>query len=146
MFFWCTTAKVLNFFKNRRNVAGMNHYLRKHLIKIWCALYYRRHHTFDVKTWFQQNLYVIDVIVTSFVFCIITYSPQFFLWHWRRIACTKSFSWFQCTQTVLKINTIIYRNTSYLLMNFITWNESWNVQIVYIMVSYIQSEEWKYWF
>jgi hypothetical protein len=30
-------------------------------------------------------------------------------------------------------------------MNFITWNESWNVQIVYIMVSYIQSEECKYW-
>ena len=56
------------------------------------------------------------------------------------------FSWFQCTQTVFKINTIIYRNISYLLMNFITWNESWNVQIVYIMVSYIQSEEWKYWF
>jgi hypothetical protein len=33
--------------------------------------------------------------------------------------------WFQCTQTVFKINTIIYRNISYLhqhaLMNFITW-------------------------
>jgi hypothetical protein len=25
-------------------------------------------------------------------------------------------------------------------MNFITWNESWNVQIVYIMVSYQKSE------
>ena len=52
---------------------------------------------------------------------------------------------FKCTQTVFKINTIIDRNISYLLMNFITWNESWNVQIVYIMASYIQSEEWKYW-
>ena len=33
----------------------------------------RRHHTFDVKTCFQQNRYVFDVIVTSwvlFVFCI----------------------------------------------------------------------------
>ena len=51
----------------------MNHYLRKYLIKIWCVLYYRRHHTFDVKTCFQQNRYVFDVIVTSwalFVFCI----------------------------------------------------------------------------
>ena len=43
----------------------MNHYLRKYLIKIWCVLFYRRHHTFDVKTCFQQNRYVFDVIVTS---------------------------------------------------------------------------------
>ena len=28
----------------------MNHYLRKYLIKIWCVLFYRRYHTFDVKT------------------------------------------------------------------------------------------------
>ena len=51
----------------------MNHYLRKYLIKIWCVLFYRRHLTFDVKTCFQQNRYVFDVIVTSwalFVFCI----------------------------------------------------------------------------
>jgi hypothetical protein len=51
----------------------MNHYLRKYLIKIWCVLFYRWHHTFDVKTCFQQNRYVFDVIVTSwalFVFCI----------------------------------------------------------------------------
>ena len=51
----------------------MNHYLRTYLIKIWCVLYYRRDHTFDVKTCFQQNRYVFDVIVTSsalFVFCI----------------------------------------------------------------------------
>ena len=36
-------------------------------------MYYRRDHTFDVKTCFQQNRYVFDVIVTSwalFVFCI----------------------------------------------------------------------------
>ena len=51
----------------------MNHYLRKYLIKIWCVLYYRRHHTFDVKTCLKQNPYVFDVIVTPwmlFVFCI----------------------------------------------------------------------------
>jgi hypothetical protein len=45
----------------------------KYLSKIWCVLYYRRDHTFDVKTCFQQNRYVFDVIVTSwalFVFCI----------------------------------------------------------------------------
>ena len=30
-------------------------YLRKYLIKIWCVLYYRRHHTFNVKTCFQQS-------------------------------------------------------------------------------------------
>jgi hypothetical protein len=51
----------------------MNHYLRKYLITIWCVLFYRRHQTFDVKTCFQQNRYVFEVIVTSwalFVFCI----------------------------------------------------------------------------
>jgi hypothetical protein len=51
----------------------INHYLRKYLIKILCVLFYRRHHTFDVKTCFQQNRSVFDVIVTSwalFVFCI----------------------------------------------------------------------------
>jgi hypothetical protein len=51
----------------------MNHYLRKYLINIWCVLFYRRHHIFDDKTCFQQNRYVFDVIVTSwvlFVFCI----------------------------------------------------------------------------
>ena len=48
----------------------INHYLRKYLIKIWCGLFYRRHHTFDVKTCFQQNRYVFDVIVMLFVFCI----------------------------------------------------------------------------
>ena len=36
-------------------------------------MYYRRDHTFNAKTCFQQNRYVFDVIVTSwalFVFCI----------------------------------------------------------------------------
>ena len=36
-------------------------------------MYYRRDHTFDVKTCFQQTRYVFDFIVTSwalFVFCI----------------------------------------------------------------------------
>jgi hypothetical protein len=70
----------------------MNHYLREYLIKIWCVLFYRRHHTFDVKTCFQQNRYVFDVIMA------------------RRTACTEFFSWFQWIQTVFKINTIIYRN------------------------------------
>jgi hypothetical protein len=46
---------------------------RKYLIKSTCVLFYRRHHTFDVKTCFQQNWYVFDVIVmswTSFIYCI----------------------------------------------------------------------------
>jgi hypothetical protein len=46
---------------------------RKYLIKSRCVLFYRRHHTFDVKTCFQQNRYVVDVIVTSwtsFMYCI----------------------------------------------------------------------------
>ena len=40
---------------------------RKYLIKSRYVLFYRRHHTFDVKTCFQQNLYVFDIIdiVTS---------------------------------------------------------------------------------
>ena len=46
----------------------MNHYLRKYLIKIWCVLFYRWHHTFDVKTCFQLNRYVFDVIVTSWAY------------------------------------------------------------------------------
>jgi hypothetical protein len=36
-------------------------------------MYYRRDHTFDVKTYFQQTRYVFDDILTSwalFVFCI----------------------------------------------------------------------------
>ena len=43
----------------------MNHYLRKYLN----VLFYRRHHTFDVKACFQQNRYVFDVM-SVFVFCI----------------------------------------------------------------------------
>jgi hypothetical protein len=46
---------------------------RLEYFNIWWSLSYRRHHTFDVKTCFQQNRYVFDVIVTSwvlFVFCI----------------------------------------------------------------------------
>ena len=55
----------------------MNHYLRKHLIRIWCVLYYRRHHTFDVKTCFQQNRYVFDVIVTSWALFVFRFSWNF---------------------------------------------------------------------
>jgi hypothetical protein len=43
------------------------------ILRVWLRLYYRRDHTFDVKTCFQQTRYVFDVIVTSwalFVFCI----------------------------------------------------------------------------
>ena len=46
---------------------------RKYLIKSRCVLLFRQHQTFDVKTCFQQNWYVFDVIVascTSFIFCI----------------------------------------------------------------------------
>ena len=59
----------------------MNHYLRKYLIKILCVLFYRWHHTFDVKTCFQQNRHVFDVIVTSwalFVCCISWNLPAIF--------------------------------------------------------------------
>jgi hypothetical protein len=47
--------------------------LRKYLIKGRCVLFYRRHPTFNVKTCFQQNWYVVDVIVTSWtsiIYCI----------------------------------------------------------------------------
>jgi hypothetical protein len=50
-------------------------------------------------------------------------------------ACAEFSSWFQCTKTVFKINTIIYRNIGYLLMNFIPWNGSQNVQRLCIMIS-----------
>ena len=36
--------------------------------------------------------------------------PKFFLSHWCRTACIGFFSWFQCAQTVFKLNTILYRN------------------------------------
>jgi hypothetical protein len=92
----------------------MNHYLSKYLITIWCILFHRRHHTFDVKTCFQQNGYVFDVIVTSwalFVFCI----------SWNLKLFTDEFHYLkwiiQCTEIVF----------------------------IYIMVSYIQSEEGTYW-
>ena len=39
----------------------MNHYLRKYLIKIWCVLFYRRHHTFDVNLVSNK----IDTYLTS---------------------------------------------------------------------------------
>jgi hypothetical protein len=56
-------------------------YLRIYLIKIWCVLDYRRHHTFDVKTCFQQNRCVFDVIVTSWVICFpyfVEFWPRYF--------------------------------------------------------------------
>ena len=55
----------------------MNHYHRKYWIKIWCVLFYRRHHTFDVKTCFQQNRYVFDVIVTSWALFVFFISWNF---------------------------------------------------------------------
>jgi hypothetical protein len=53
----------------------MNHYLRTYLIKICFVLYYRRDHTFDVKTCFQQNRYVFDVIVTSCALFALNMGP-----------------------------------------------------------------------
>ena len=61
----------------------MNHYLRNYLIKIWCVLYYRRHHTFDVKTCFHQNWYVFDAIVTSWVLFVFRIS-----WNFARVFST----------------------------------------------------------
>jgi hypothetical protein len=55
----------------------MNHYLRKYLIKIWCVLFHRRHHTFDVKTCFQQNRYAFDVSVTSWALFVFWISWNF---------------------------------------------------------------------
>jgi hypothetical protein len=77
-----------------------------------------------------------------------TYSPQFFLSHWRRTACTEFFSWFQCIQTVFKINTIIYRNKLFTdEFHYLKWIIKFiAIVYIYIMVSYILSEEWKYWF
>jgi hypothetical protein len=63
-----TSSKRLEYL----NIFPSFFYLRTYLIKIWFVLYYRRDHTFDVKTCLQQNRYVFDVIVTSwalFVFC-----------------------------------------------------------------------------
>jgi hypothetical protein len=39
----------------------MNHYLKKYLIKIWCILFYRRHHTLMLKLVFNK----IDMYLTS---------------------------------------------------------------------------------
>ena len=50
---------------------------RKYLINIWCVLFYRLEHTFDVKTCFQQNRYVFDVIVTSWASIIYYISLNF---------------------------------------------------------------------
>jgi hypothetical protein len=52
-----------------------------------------------------------DVTMTSntYRFCKYgaiygTYSPQFFLWHWRRIACTEFFSTRKIFYQIIKIN------------------------------------------
>jgi hypothetical protein len=124
----------------------MNHYLRKYLIKICCIideiillmlkLVSNKIDTYLMSLWRHERYLfsvfrgILTAIFPRFSKKLSTFAVvhQFFWWHWRRIAFTEFFSWFQCTQTVFKINTIIYRNVSYLLMNFITWNESWNVQ------------------
>ena len=56
----------------------MNHYLRKYLIKILCVLFYRRHHTFDVKTCFQQNRYVFDVMSVICFLYFVEFCPRYF--------------------------------------------------------------------
>ena len=88
-------------------------------------------------------------VLKSKVWCRLwTYSPQFFLSRWRRTACTEFFSWFQCMQTVFKINTIIYRNQLFTdEFHYLKWIiKCTEIVYIYIMVSYIQLEEWKYWF
>jgi hypothetical protein len=73
--------------------------------KIWCRLYYKTHQIiikYFLRYWFIKYGAIYG-----------TYCPEFFLRHWRWTACTEFFCWFQCTQTVFKINTIIYRNISY---------------------------------
>ena len=50
---------------------------RKYLINSWWGFFYRQHYTFDVKTCFQQNRYVFDVIVTSWTSCIYYMSMNF---------------------------------------------------------------------
>jgi hypothetical protein len=48
---------------------------------------------------------------------------------------------FNVHKLYFKINTIIYRNISYLLMNFITCNESWNVLRLCIYIVYIYNQK-----
>jgi hypothetical protein len=84
----------------------MNHYLRKYLIKIWCVLFYRRHHTFDVKTCFQQNRYVFNVIVTSwalFVFCISWIFPAI-CWRFSKKLSTSVVVHQKIFYQIIKIN------------------------------------------
>ena len=84
----------------------MNHFLRKYLIKIWCALFYRRHHTFDVKTCFQQNRYVFDVVVTSwalFVFCISWILPAI-CWRFSKKLSTSVVVHQKIFYQIIKIN------------------------------------------
>jgi hypothetical protein len=54
-------------------------YLRKYLIHIWCVLFYRQHHTFDVKTCFQQKSIGIwrhcDVMR---VICFLSWTRKYF--------------------------------------------------------------------
>jgi hypothetical protein len=90
----------------------MNHYLRKYLNKIWCVLFYRRHHTFDVKTCFQQNRYVFDVIGTSwalFVFCIS--------WNFARGISTFS--------KKLSTSVVVYQTVNHANNNLCTWQNGY---------------------
>ena len=83
----------------------MNHYLRKYLIKIWCVLFYRQYHTFDVKTCFQQNRYVFDVVVTSwalFVFCISWIFPA--IWRFSKKLSTSVVVHQKIFYQIIKIN------------------------------------------
>ena len=93
-----------------------NHYLRKYLIKIVCLLFYRRHQTFDVKTCFQQNRYVFDVIVTSwalFVFCIS--------WNYARDIWTvfEEIKHQSCTRKIFY--QIIKINKTQILLKYFFW-------------------------
>jgi hypothetical protein len=108
----CTTTEVLNFFENRRNIAGKIPRNTENQWRSW------RHNDVTILNtvcvhWNQEKNSVHAVLrqrasmrwkelgtITAI------YGPIFN----RRTACTEFFSWFQCTQTVFKKDTIIYRN------------------------------------
>jgi hypothetical protein len=112
----------------------MNHYLRKYLIKIWCVLFYRRHHTFDVKTCFQQNRHVFDVIVTLwalFFFVFRGILPAIFRRFLKKLSTSAS-----CTRNIFY--QIIKINKTQILLKYffgargVKFLEKWreNVQIL----------------
>ena len=79
-------------------------------------MYYRRDHTVDVKTCFQQTRYVFDVIVTSwalFVFCIS--------WNYARDIWTvfEEIKHQSCTRKIFY--QIIKINKTQILLEYFFW-------------------------